>query len=86
MEGFLRKGRRWSLFISRCFNHSSRKDQLIQVLRENIESCTWYPCCQDLENWVDWERFAALAMLIVAVGPDWPQDEVLHPFLQTSHS
>jgi len=59
---------RLSGFIRQCLNRSSRKDQLIQVVRESIATGVWYPCLQGLDNWSDWERFAALELLIAAVG------------------
>ena len=75
-----RKIQHLSLFIRQCFNRSSRKDQLIAVVCESIAAGIWYPCLQDLDNWSDWERFAALELLVAAVGPQ--KDEVLdHSFL-----
>ena len=59
-----------SVFILRCFKRSSRKDQLIEVVRESIATDIWYPCLQDLDScqWSDWTRFAALELLVAAVG------------------
>ena len=55
-------------FIDRCFHRSSRKDQLMDVVRKSIEIGTWYPCLYDLDNWSDWERFAALELLVAVAG------------------
>ena len=67
---------RLSNLITRCFNYNSRlgKDLLIDVVRESIEKGIWYPCLNDLDNWSDWERFAALELLVTVIGP---QDDVL---------
>ena len=73
-EALLRNIQRWSLFISHCFNHSPRKDRLIKVVRESMETGIWYLPLEDLDNWSDWERFAALELLAAAVGL---QDNVL---------
>ena len=52
------------------------KDQVNQIVQESIESGVWYPCFHDLNNWSEWERFAALELLVAAVGFD--DDEVLY--------
>jgi hypothetical protein len=67
-EALFTKIRGLSEFIHQCFNRSSRKDQLIDVVRESIATGIWHPCLQDLDNWSDWERFAALELLVVAGG------------------
>ena len=69
-EALLRKIERLSEFISRCFEESSRKDRLIKFVHDSIETGIWYPCLHDLDNWSDWERFAALELLVAAVGLD----------------
>jgi len=77
MEALFRKIQRWATFISRCFHRSSRKDRLIEIVRDSIETGIWFQCLQDLDNWSDWQRFAALELLVAAVG----QDDVLdHSF------
>ena len=67
-EAVFRKTRNLSEVLHQCFYGSSRKDQLIEVVRESIETGVWFPCLQDLDNWSDWERFAALELLVAAVG------------------
>ena len=70
-----------SQFIGGCFLKSSRKDQLIEVVRNSVATGIWDPCLQDLDNRADWERFAALTILVAAVGLDQPcRDDVLHSF------
>ena len=69
----------WADFIGHCFeviDQSSTKDRLIQVVRKSIETGIWNPCLQDLDNWSDYERFAALEIL-VAVVSQWLDDESL---------
>ena len=83
-EAMLKKIQRLSELISRCFYRSSRKDRLIKVVRDSIDTGTWYPCLYDLDNWSDWERFAALELLVAAVGVG--REGVLHSFLLTSHT
>ena len=73
-------------FIHDCFNRSSRKDQLIEVVWESIATGIWYPCLQDLDNWSDWERFAALELLIAAVGLRNNVLDCFFFFFCTSHS
>ena len=68
MEDLHRKSQNWSSFISDCFGRSSRQDQLIRVVQERIETGIWYPCLHDLDNWSDWERFAALELLVTVIG------------------
>ena len=55
---------RLSAFIAECFIQSSesRRDQIVEVVRESIAAGIWYPCLQDLDNWSDWDRFAALEL------------------------
>jgi len=65
---------RLSRFIRDCFRHSSRKDRLISVVRDSTLKGIWYPCLQGLDNWLDWERFAALELLVAIIGP---QSDVL---------
>jgi len=72
------------IFIRGCFILSPRKDQLIKVVRESIEKGIWYPCLQDLDNWSDWERFAALELFLTII--DAQHDvRTIHFFFQTSH-
>ena len=74
-EALFKKIRLLSQFVRQCFNRSSRKDELIEVVRESMATGIWHRCLQDLDNWSDWERFAALALLVAAVGP--PYHDVL---------
>ena len=67
-ETFFRRIHLLSLFISGCFNRSSRQVQLIEVVRKSIATGVWDPCLEDLDNWPDWERLAALQLLVAAVG------------------
>ena len=69
-EALLEKILRLSGFIQGSFDRSSRKDQLIEVVRECIATDTyrWYSCLDDFDNWLDWERFAALELLVAVVG------------------
>ena len=60
-------------FIGNCLCESSTQDRLIQVVRKSIETGIWNPCLQDLDNWSDHERFAALEIL-VAVVSQWLDD------------
>ena len=76
---------RLSRFINKCFIRSSRQDQLIEVVRESIATGIWYPCLQDLDNWSDWDRFAALELLVVTVG-DRHHVPDFHSLFQTSRS
>ena len=49
------------------------------VVHDSLETGIWYPCLQDLDNWSDQERFAALELLLAVIDP---QDDVLdHSFL-----
>ena len=85
----LTKIQRLARFIRGCFRQSSRKCRLIVVVRESIEKGIWYPCLQDLDHWSDWERFAALELLLAVISNIGLQDDVrdIHSFLlQTSHS
>jgi len=68
MQALYWKTRCLSRFISHCFDQSSRKDQLVEVVRESIATGTWYPCLRDLDHWSDSERFTALELLVAAVG------------------
>ena len=78
-EAFLEKIRHLSRLISQCFARSLRKDWLIQVVRKSIDTGAWDPCLQDLDNWSDWERFAALELLVSSVGLG--REDVLQSFL-----
>ena len=64
-------------FAYHCFNQSSRKDQLIEVVREGIATGIWQACLQDFNNlnWSDGERLTALELLVPALG--FPYDDVL---------
>ena len=70
-----------STFIFQCFilSSESRRDQIIEVVRESIATGIWYPCLQDLDNWSDWDRFGALELLVVTVAKH-------HSTFQTSRS
>ena len=70
LEALFEKIIHLSDFIGHCFDRSSRQGQLIEVVCESIATgiCQWYPCLHDLDNWLDWERFAALELLLAAVG------------------
>ena len=64
-----------SQFMKECLYRSSRKDRLIEVVRQSIEKGIWYPCLQDFDNWSDWEMFGALEVLVtIAI----PEDEVTY--------
>ena len=84
MEALRRNIQRLSEFISDCFYRSSRKDRLIKVVWDSIETGTWFPRPHDLDNWSDWERFAALELLVAAVGLDLDSEGVMHSFLLTN--
>ena len=79
-EALFEKFNGLSALLCRCFRQCSRKDQLIEVVRESIATGIWSPCFQDLDNWSDWERFAALNLLVVVFRhpDDYVQD---HSFL-----
>ena len=75
----LDKIQRLSRFIYECFTRSSRKDQLVEVVHKSIATDFWYPCLQDLDNWSDWDRFAALGLLLATV--DYRHCVLDSPFL-----
>ena len=86
IEALFRKTERLSEFVSQCFYRSLRKGQLIQVVRESMATGIWYPCLHNLNNWSDWKRFAALELLVAAVGIEWDVHVwTVHSF-QTSRS
>ena len=68
MEVLFKQNGGLSQFMDQCFIQSSRKDHLIEVVRESIATGIWYPCLHDLDNWSDWTRFAALELLVAAAG------------------
>ena len=84
MEAMFKTINGLSELIHRCFSRSSRKDQLIEVVCESIATGIWYPCLQDLDIWSDWERFAALELLVVA-AVDPIQNNVLDYSLLLPH-
>jgi len=82
-EAFFRKIQNLSECMNLCFRRSSRKDQLIEVVRESIATGIWYRCFQDLDNWSDWERLATLEILLGAVSiVYW----IVHSSIQSSPS
>ena len=67
-EALFKKIRLLSGFISLCFIRSWRMDEVIEVVRQSIATGIWHRCLQDLDNWSDWERLAALDLLVAVVG------------------
>ena len=59
---------------------SSRKHQIIVVVRESMEKGVWYPCLQNLDNVSDWNMFVTLALLATIISP-WQGDVLDHSFL-----
>ena len=78
---------RLSDFLYECSFLSSRKDELVEVVRESIATGIWYPCLHGLDNWSDWDRFAALELLVATVDPyGVPDFPFLVPnFMQLRH-
>ena len=57
-------------FLQSCFKLSSRKDQLIDLVRGSIEGGLW----SELDRWSDGKRFQALDVLQAII---YPENEVL---------
>ena len=57
------------LFLQSSFELSSRKDQLVGIVRESLEGRLWSSCVSELGSWSDETKFQALDVLIKIIHP-----------------
>jgi len=57
-------------FLQSSFKLSSRKDQLVGLVRESLEQSLWSSCFSQLDSWSDEEKFRALGVLGAIIHPE----------------
>jgi len=59
-----------SRFLQSSFELSSRKDQLVGLIRESLGESLWSSCFSGLDSWSDETKFQALEVLVAIIHPE----------------
>ena len=65
-----RKHEKLSHFLQSSFQLSSRKDQLVGLIRESLEETLWFSCFNEVDSWSDEKKFQALDLLVAIIHPE----------------